>query len=148
MRRRWRVALTAGVLVALFVPVALDRDGLPLSTYPMYARTRSDVVGLVTANAIDSDGERIRLSLATIGSSDDPLIVAGELRSAVRSGRADQRCTRIASRVASDPPGGQQVVEIEIVTERHDTVERTAGRASLLERSAHARCDVDAAGSS
>jgi hypothetical protein len=34
-------------------------------------------------------------------------------------------------------------VAIEVVTERHDVVARVSGAASLLERTVHARCEIE-----
>ena len=140
MQRRGRVLLTSLLVGALVAPVVLDRDGLPLSTYPMYSRARGESVSLVTANGLTAQGDRVRLGLSTIGASDDPLVVAGELRAAVRAGRADARCAEIADRLDAD----RDVVAVEVVTERHDAVERTVGRDSLLERTVHATCEAGA----
>lgn len=123
-------------------PVVLDRDGFPLSTYPMYSRTRGDAVTFATAQTVDAAGVTSRLTLAVIGDSDDPLVVAGELRDAIRDGRAGQRCEEIAARAArwDDLPPGS--VGVEVVTERHDVVARVEGDASLLERTVHASCEL------
>ena len=40
MSRRTRSMVIVAVLVALVAPVLANRDSFPLSTYPMYARTR------------------------------------------------------------------------------------------------------------
>lgn len=140
MARRVRWTITIAVVVVLLAPVLLDRDGFPLSTYPMYSRARPDAVDLVTAQGVDADGARLTLSLATIGSSDDPLIVAGELRAAIRDGRAEERCLEIAARA-----GGRDttIVAVEVVTERHDVVEHVEGDPSLVRRTVHARCPAD-----
>ncbi|MGA9278925.1 hypothetical protein [Ilumatobacter sp.] len=142
MSRRVRSLLIVGVIAALFAPVVLDRDSFPLSTYPMYARTRTSEVTFVTAQGIDAEGGVVHLSLETIGASDDPLIVAGELRAAVRLDRAESRCRSIASRVGDDVDRTATVEAIEIVTERHDTVDALQNRSSLLRRTVHARCAV------
>jgi hypothetical protein len=140
--RRARILITAAVVGALVAPVALDRDGFPLSTYPMYSRTRGDAVTFATARAVDPTGATATLTLAVIGDSDDPLIVAGELRDAIRDGRARERCVEIASRAADWdglPPG---TATIDVVTERHDVVAQVEGSSSLLERTVHASCPV------
>jgi hypothetical protein len=142
MGRRARILITAGVVGALTAPVVLDRDGFPLSTYPMYSRARGDAVTLATAQAVDASGMVATLTLAVIGDSDDPLIVAGELRNAIRDGRAQQRCVEIALRAAEWdglPPG---TATIDVVTERHDVVAHVEGASSLLERTVHASCPV------
>jgi hypothetical protein len=134
--------VTALILGALVAPVALDRDGFPLSTYPMYSRTRGDALTFATAQAVDAAGATSTLTLAVIGDSDDPLIVAGELRDAIRDGRAVQRCEEIATRAArwGDLPAGS--VGVEVVTERHDVVARVEGEASVIERTVHASCEL------
>lgn len=136
--------MTATVVVLLFAPVALDRDSLPLSTYPMYSSARSTTSTLVTAQLVVGD-ERRSLSMGVIGNSDDPLIVTGELRAAIRNGEAPRRCREIAERAPAtidrvdDRATGPR---IEVVSERHDTVDFVAGRTSLIERTVHATCEV------
>ena len=144
MRRRGRIIVTAALVGALVAPVVLDRDGFPLSTYPMYSRIRGDTVTFATAQALDAAGVTSTLTLGVIGDSDDPLIVAGELRDAIRDGRSAQQCEEIAARAAEWrglPPG---IVGIEVVTERHDIVIRVEGGDSLRERTVHASCELPA----
>jgi hypothetical protein len=140
--RRTRILITGGVVAALVAPVVFDRDSFPLSTYPMYSRARSDEVTFATAQAVDATGTVSTLTLAVIGDSDDPLIVAGELRESIRGDRADERCEEIARRAAvwSDLP--PESVTIEVVTERHDVVVQVEGGDSLIDRTVHASCEV------
>jgi hypothetical protein len=135
-----RRVIVVALIAILFAPVLVDRDSFPLSTYPMYARNRSETVSLVTARGVTAEGDAVRLSLGTIGASDDPLIVAGELRAAVRRDEADDRCRSIAARV--EPDAAVDVVSIEVVTERHDTVTSLDGGDSLIDEVVHARCPV------
>jgi hypothetical protein len=140
--RRTRIVITVGVAVALVVPVVLDRDNFPLSTYPMYSRARGDAVTFATAQAVDGSGATTTLTLGVIGDSDDPLVVAGELRGAISDGRASERCAEIAERAARWEGLPVGAVGIEVVTERHEVVARTEGVESLLERTVHATCEV------
>jgi hypothetical protein len=142
MGRRARILIAAGVVGALIAPVVLDRDGFPLSTYPMYSRARGDAVTFATAQAVDASGMVATLTLAVIGDSDDPLIVAGELREAIRDGRAQQRCVEIALRAAEWDGLAPGTATIEVVTERHDVVAQVEGASSLLDRTVHASCPV------
>jgi hypothetical protein len=142
MGRRARILITAGVVGALIAPVVLDRDGFPLSTYPMYSRARGDAVTFATAQAVDASGMVATLTLTVIGDSDDPLIVAGELRDAIRDGRAQQRCVEIARRAAGWDGLPPDTATIEVVTERHDVVAQVEGASSLLDRTVHASCAV------
>lgn len=142
MGRRARILITAGVLGALVAPVVLDSDGFPLSTYPMYSRARGDAVTFATAQAVDQTGMPTTLTLGVIGDSDDPLIVAGELRDAIRDGRAQERCVDIALRAADWDGLPSGTATIEVVTERHDVVAQVEGGSSLLDRTVHASCQV------
>ena len=131
-----------GVVGALVAPVVMDRDGFPLSTYPMYSRARGEAVTFPTAQAVDENGATSPLTLAIIGDSDDPLIVAGELRDVIRDGRAEQRCEEIARRALGWDGLPAAGVSIEVVTERHDVVAQVEGGESLLGRSVHASCEL------
>ena len=142
MDRRGRILVTAAVVGALVAPVALDRDGFPLSTYPMYSSARGDQVTLATAQAVDPEGGASTLTLGVIGESDDPLVVAGELRDAIDDGRVRQRCEDIAGRAARWDGLPGDTVAIEVVTERHDVVAQVEGGDSLVDRTVHARCEV------
>ncbi len=142
MDRRGRILVTATVVAALVAPVALDRDGFPLSTYPMYSSARGDQVSFATAQAVDPEGGASTLTLGVIGESDDPLVVAGELRDAIGDGRAGRRCADIAERAARWDGLPPATVAIEVVVERHDVVAQVEGGASLVDRTVHARCEV------
>lgn len=135
--------MTSAVIGALVAPVLIDADGFPLSTYPMYSRARGEQVTFATAQAVNDAGLTTTLSLDVIGASDDPLIVAGELRDAIRRDDAADRCTEIADRAAAWPGLPDDAVVIEVVTERHDVVDQVLGDVSLLDRTVHARCEVE-----
>lgn len=141
MHRRGRALVTGLVVGALVSPVVLDADSFPLSTYPMYSRVRGDEVTFVTAYGLDEEERSHRLSLGAIGDSDDPLIVAGELRAAISAGRAQERCDEIARRAPASVDG-HDLVALEIVDERHDVLALAAGEPSLVDRRQHAVCDV------
>lgn len=141
LRRSRRAAITAAVLAALVAPVIVDRDSFPLSTYPMYSRSRGDESTIVTAQGVLSDGTLLTLTPWLIGASDDPLVVVGRLRAASSAGRGDVRCAEIAERVA-DRTALADVDTIEIVGERHDTVDRTLGEDSLVDRDVRVSCEV------
>lgn len=141
---RWSIA-TVLVVAALVAPVVLDRDSYPLSTYPMYASARPAEVDLATADGVDASGGTHRLSLALIGESDDPLIVAGELREAIARGEADGRCAAIARRVANDGArsrSGDQLVAVEVAVERRDVIAHVRDEDALVVRTVKARCPV------
>jgi len=128
--------VVVAVLLAVLWPAVRGRDSFPLSTYPMYAETRGEVVSISTAVGVDAAGARRRLSLQAIAATDDPLIAESTVDGAIRGGRADALCATIASRV------GSGVTRVEVVDERHDVVARAAGRPSLVSRSVRASCEA------
>ncbi len=127
---------TVVLITALISPAIRNKDGLPLSTYPMYANTRSNVSSYVTATGVTQTGTNRTLSTSTIAETMDWLIAQSFLNDAVARGEGAQICQQIAERAL----GG--LTAIEIATERHDTVARLRGEGSLLHRKVHARCEV------
>ena len=134
--RWWRWAATLVLLGALLAPAALDRDGLPLSTYPMYAHTRDSVVDIVAVQARAS-GADIELSIGEIAATRDPLVAQSYLDDRAAAGRADEVCRESADRIGDDHPDGVDVV---VARERHRVVDRARGQSSLEERDVLARC--------
>lgn len=137
MSMRWRRRVIALVVLAALVSPALrDRDSVPLSTYPMYASARSDVVVLGTAVGIDDQGVVRRLSLSSISRSEDPLVAQSLVRTAIQNGDTATLCREIAPRV------GDEIAEVAVVDERHDLERYAAGGASLIDRQVYAQCVV------
>ena len=126
-----------GVLGAVVSAAVRDRDSFPLSTYPMYATARADVATLSTAVGVETGGAVRRLSLGAIARTDDPLIAESLVDRAIAADRGAALCAEIAGRVRD-----ASIDTIEVVEERHDIVDRAAGRDSLLERTVHTRCEV------
>ncbi len=127
---------TLGLVAALVSPAVRNEDGLPLSTYPMYSSSRSQVSTFVTASGVDEQGRRTALSALIIAESRDRLIAQSFLNDAVRRGDAEPICMEIAVRVE------RSLVAVEIATERHDTIARLRGEDSLQEREVHVSCEV------
>jgi hypothetical protein len=124
------------VLAAVASPAVRDRDSFPLSTYPIYATARGDVVPISTAVGIDTAGRTQTLDMATIADTDDPLIAESLVEREIRAGRADQLCAEIAQRAP------REIDAIEVVEEHHDVVAHASGDVSLVQRAVHARCQV------
>ncbi len=138
-RASWvRRLLTLGLIAALVSPAVRNTDGLPLSTYPMYSSTRSNLSTFSTASGIDEQGNRASLSALVISGSRDRLIAQSFLNDAVGRGDAAQVCLEIASRV------DRALAGVEIAREQHDTIARLRGEPSLQSRELHASCEVGA----
>ena len=63
LRDRWRLIATAVFVALLLSPAVRPGDGVPLSSYPMYASPRSAVVEFVVAQGIAPDGEVVALTI-------------------------------------------------------------------------------------
>ena len=129
---------TIGLVLILLWPALVDRDGLPLSTYPMYAGTREPVLTLVTARGVNTSGAPVSLSTPQIAETRDPLIAQSFLNDAVSTGRVDVVCREIATRVGAD------VVTVEIAHEVHDVVRHVRDDDGLISRETVASCEVGA----
>ena len=137
-RADWvRRSVTVALLAALVSPAVRNADGLPMSTYPMYASARGSVVSFVTAAGLDDDGGRSTLSALTISGSRDRLVAQAFLNDVVRRDNPAEACAEITERVDNDT-----VAAVEIAFERHDTVARLRGEGSLLEHNVLAVCEV------
>lgn len=123
-------------LVAVLSPLVTNRDGFPLSTYPMYAWSRPRVETFVTVVGVDAAGAVQRLSMATIARTDDPLIAEAAVAQAIRQGRAGDLCDEVAARVGPD------IVRVEVVEERRDVVDEASGRPSLEGRLVLDSCEA------
>lgn len=133
-----RRLLTLAVVGALVAPVVANHDSFPLSTYPMYSRTRPAEVDIVTGVGISPSGREVALSMRTLADTDDPLIAESRLRTAARTDAASEAmCEEIATKV--DP----SVVGVRLVTQRHDVVKRASGGDSLIASEVHAECEAD-----
>ena len=135
-----RRLLTLAVVGALIAPVLANHDSFPLSTYPMYSRTRPAEVDIVTARGFDSAGSGVTLSIRVLADTDDPLVAESRLRAAARGGAVPSgvMCEEILART------GAEIRAVHLVTERHDIVARASGEPSLLDSVIHAACESDA----
>jgi hypothetical protein len=144
-RRERRLAL--GVAAAVVVGVALPGvrmmasgdapDGLPLSTYPMFARDRGRVVEQPTVVAVSPDGYVERLSPETIAATDQVMQAAEAVRRALDAGPAATRllCDEVAGRV--DAPA-----IVAVVVERYDGVAWSARDRPTLDRRTVVACEA------
>ena len=156
--RRW-VALATALLVALVVcwPVLAhpDRDGFPLSTYPMFSSRRTTTEPLSTVVGIDAGGAQHWLDPWLLNGTREVVQAAVVVSNEINAGEADRLCAEVAGRVydrqsdrraddASDDAAGDRLVGLEVVTVRYDAVGWFDGRRQPLERTVHATCPVPA----
>jgi hypothetical protein len=142
---RWRrpvayAVITAVLAVVGIVPLVLDRDSFPISTYPMFSTRRSTAETVDTAVAVDADGTVRRLGPQRIAGTDEIILATATVSGAINAGTVDQLCTEIADRVAGDGP--DTAVGVEVVTERFDAIRWYRGDHMPIDRVVHATCPV------
>ena len=123
------------VIVVGLVPVILNRDSYPLSTYPMFSSNRTTREPIDTAVLVSDDGEQSMLSPRIIAGTDEPIIATVTVSNAIANGTVDQLCADIALRLG---PGA--IGSIEIITVVYDALDWFDGRRDPIERSVHASC--------
>lgn len=142
MRQRWRAwawAAAALVIVVIgIVPVALDRDSFPLSTFPMFSAHIDRTQSIDTAVGRRPDGTVVRLTPAEISGTTIVNQAASVVSSAIAENRSADLCAEVAARLGT----GTEAAMVEIVTERYDAVAWFDGRRTPVDRVVHAQCAV------
>jgi hypothetical protein len=139
-RRRAWAAVGIVVLVTGVVPIALDRDSLPLSTLPMFSAAIDSTQSIDTAVGVRADGSTVRLVPELIGGTTIVNQAVTVVRDAISSGRADALCSDIARRISTDGP--HDAAAVEVVTESYDAPAWFEGVRTPTARLVHARCVV------
>ncbi len=132
---RWKTVATVLLVLVLLWPAVGGGDGVPLSSYPMYAQPREAVLEFIVPVAVTSDGGTESLSTRVTAATNDPLVAESFLRDEVKAGRSVRLCEQIAARVEGD-----NIVRVEIRAERHDVVERVRANAPPIDTTTVASC--------
>ena len=119
------------------------KDSYPLSSYPMFARSRPAVAGFDTAVALDDNGVELRLDPWRIGGTPEPVHAAVVVGRARVSGQAALLCAEIAARVARLGPARARTIEI--LRLEVDLLGWYREDAVVSQRRVQARCPVAAA---
>jgi hypothetical protein len=138
-------AIAVVLVVVGLVPLVLDRDSYPLSTYPMFSARRTTSESVDTAVALDASGAVERLGPERIAGTDEIILATATVGGAINAGTTDALCTEIAGRVASSGPAS--AVTIEVVTERYDAILWYRGDRTPIDKTVHSTCAVPRAGS-
>jgi hypothetical protein len=139
-RRRAWAALVLVVGLTGVVPLALDRDSLPLSTFPMFSAAIDSTQSIATAVGVTADGATVRLVPELIGGTTVVSQAVAVVGDAIATGRADELCTDIARRVGGGGPA--DAVAVEVVTETYDAPAWFDGDRQPVDRQVQARCEV------
>jgi hypothetical protein len=151
MAGRWLgAAVSIAAVVAVASPVVRDpargdSDGFPLSTYPMFARSRPTVLEMDYALGVRAAGGPRFLPPRLVGSREvlqARAIVARAVREGVQA--QSELCADIAARVAGAADLGD-VTHVALVRGRHDAVDLLVRGVRGRERE-HLRCAVDRRG--
>jgi hypothetical protein len=140
LRARAWGAVAAIVVVVGVVPLALDRDSFPLSTYPMFSSRRSSTESVDTAILVEGSGGTTRLDPSDIAGTDEVILAAVAVSDALRDATADLLCDDIVVRVGDRMPPGARV---RIVTETYEAIGWYRGDRTPLSTVVHAECRGD-----
>lgn len=146
MERFRAYAITAALLGAMSLPAFRDpdRDGYPLSTYPMFTHRRGRTNSVTAAIAVRADGTEVRVPPSYVANA-ETMQAFYTLQRAVRRGGEDTRqlCQTIAERLAGLESGElAHAVRVELISESVDAIDYLAGRQKPFDRVVHARCPV------
>jgi hypothetical protein len=141
--RRRALVVAAAVLAAVALPgirmiASADApDGLPLSTYPMFASDRDRVVELPSVVTVGPGGGVERLSPKAIAGTDQVMQAMQAVRQAVRTGPAATHalCEEVADRV--DAPA-----TVAVVVERYDAIAWSEGDGEPFDRRTLVTCEA------
>ena len=140
-RRRAWVAVAAVVTVVGIVPLALDRDSFPLSTFPMFSADIDTTQSIDTAVGVRDDGTTVRLQPSLIGGTSVVNQSVAVVQAAVAGGTAARLCAEIADRVATDR--SLPATAVLVVTESYDAPGWFEGDRTPVQRTVHATCPVE-----
>jgi hypothetical protein len=125
------------VLVVGVVPLALDRDSFPLSTYPMFSSRRTSTESVETAIIVDASGRITRIDPSDIAGTDEVILAAVTVSDALRDETTDLLCQDIVERLGDRLSAAAQV---QIVTEVYDAIEWYRGERTPLSTVVHTDC--------
>ncbi|MBC8067484.1 MAG: hypothetical protein IAG13_04050 [Deltaproteobacteria bacterium] len=142
-RERAYWACVSVVMLALVAwPMVRGRDGFPLSNYPMFSKPRAREAVVRHAVGITSDGRSRPLPPATLGT--DEVMQASQSASLASKSpaRAAEMCTRIAAELLRRGESFADIAEVELRTDRFDTISYWQGERTPSGGETHARCEV------
>jgi hypothetical protein len=141
--RRWSVGLAVVLMAAVLWPLVHDRDGFPLSNYPMFSQLREDPSGTVFhVVAFSSQGHHRPASPELVG-TDEIMQAYQTVKFAVARGKAEVLCAAVAQRVFVSH-GWEDVEQLEVRVDTFDTVAYWKGSRRPLHARIVARCSVPA----
>lgn len=138
MRRGAVAAVSVLAVAAVLSPALHERDGYPLSTYPMFSHDRGQVAVIDTAVGRDVNGARHRLNPSVIAGGIEVIRAAVTVSRSIRVGDTAALCAEIAARAR----GREGIVRIEVVSETHDVVAFFEVSKEPLAVQVHASCEV------
>ena len=143
MHRVFGAVLSVALIGASLWPLFPDppRDSFPFSNYPMFARKKGNPI-VHRVVAYDVAGNRVTISPEMIA-NDEVMQASRTVYHAIRKGRpaAKRLCKETATRVGRTPEF-QQVVRLEVISDRFDAVGYFSGNQTPIRSWHHAVCEV------
>jgi hypothetical protein len=141
--RAWAIAFGTVLLALVFLPVATNSNGFPLSNYPMFSKHRDTNVKVAHVVARSRTGHdrpvppRL-LDTAEIMQASQTAVVAAK-----SDAGAAELCARVAANVARAGTAWADVDRLELRTDRYDAVRYWQGERTPKRSQVHATCTID-----
>ena len=141
MRRLLALVFSVVMAAAVVLPAfrSPPRDSFPLSNYPMFSRRAGAVNDVSTIVGRTADGSRKLLSPSVISGSDEVMQAMIDVSVAVNRGDA---ATASLCAAAADRVDNNEVVALDVITERYNAVRFFSEAEEPLATSVHATCEV------
>lgn len=149
LERAYGYVVSVLLLGAMLYPLQTEpkRDSFPLSTFPMFSKSRPAFIALDHVVGIGTDGKRTEPIPPEVVFSSEVLQTKVAIRNTVRRGRRASRalCTEVRKRVAA-MPDLSWVDWVEVRTDRYQVAGYFTGAREPVWSRKHARCRVDRKG--
>jgi len=146
--KAWVGAVSIVVMGIVVSPVAQNwsnapEDNFPLSYYPMFTKSRDDLVKIIHVVGLDADGNPYRIRYNVLGSGGMNQ-VRKQLRRQVKAGDADALCRDVAKYLSERKSGPLSRIEsVAVVTSSFDLDQFVQGIGSPSRQIVEATCPVE-----
>jgi hypothetical protein len=133
-------AMWVGLTAAILYPIVPDKDGFPLSNYPMFSTPKGTTAKIYHVVGFTADGRGFPLSPEMVG-TDEIMQAYQTVKLAIRGGRAGSLCKEAAARVA-DSRDFDEVTRLQVRIDVFESVRYWEGDRSTSKTRILAKCGV------
>lgn len=146
LERAYGYVVSALLLGAVVYPLQTEppRDSFPLSTFPMFSKSRPAFITIGHVVGVGADGQTLPIPPDLVASG-EVLQAKVAIHNTIQRGRraTQQLCAEVTARIAADPDYAW-VVSVEVRTDRYQVAGYFSGARKPVWSRTHARCPVGA----